>query len=78
MSQPRDFITGSILFLKSLKKRKPELLASGDGIFGEVLVVSDLSGQDEKKIRKSANPLLCSVLFCPPRSTSPSRSGRTA
>ena len=38
VGQPKDFITGTSMYLKSLKEKKPALLYSGPGIVGNVLI----------------------------------------
>jgi len=38
VGQPKDFITGTSMYLKSLREKKPSLLYSGPGIVGNVLV----------------------------------------
>lgn len=40
VGQPKDFLTGMCLYLKSLRDHHPERLYIGDGIVGNVLVVS--------------------------------------
>ncbi len=40
IGQPKDFITGTGSYLSFLRKSAPEKLARGDGIVGNVLVVS--------------------------------------
>ena len=39
VGQPRDFLIGSTLYLSSLRKRSSNLLAEGDNILGNVLIV---------------------------------------
>lgn len=39
IGQPKDFLTGMCLFLQSLRQKQPELLYSGPGVVGNVLVV---------------------------------------
>lgn len=36
--QPADFITGTSLYLNSVRNRKPDMLATGEGIVGNVLI----------------------------------------
>lgn len=38
VGQPKDFLSGSVLYLNSLSKNHPEKLATGDNIVGNVLV----------------------------------------
>ncbi|CDO94334.1 unnamed protein product [Kluyveromyces dobzhanskii CBS 2104] len=38
VGQPKDFLSGTVLYLNSLSKRQPAKLASGDNIVGNVLV----------------------------------------
>lgn len=38
VGQPRDFLTGMCMYLKSLRQKNPNLLHKGDGIIGNVLV----------------------------------------
>lgn len=38
VGQPKDFLTGMCLYLNSLRQLKPEMLHSGPGIVGNVLV----------------------------------------
>lgn len=40
IGQPKDFITGTGSYLSFLRKSAPEKLATGEGIVGNVLVVS--------------------------------------
>jgi mannose-1-phosphate guanylyltransferase len=40
VGQPKDFLTGMCLYLKSLRDNHPEQLYSGEGVVGNVLVVS--------------------------------------
>lgn len=40
IGQPKDFITGTGLYLEHLKMARPDILASGDSFVGNVLVVS--------------------------------------
>lgn len=40
VGQPKDFLTGMCLYLTSLRQKSPEKLYSGEGIVGNVLVVS--------------------------------------
>ena len=40
IGQPKDFITGTALYLNFLRQTNPNSLAHGDGIVGNVLVVS--------------------------------------
>lgn len=39
IGQPKDFLTGSTLYLNSLRKKDPSALANGDNIIGNVLIV---------------------------------------
>ena len=38
VGQPKDFLTGMCLYLTSLRQLKPDMLHSGPGIVGNVLV----------------------------------------
>ena len=38
VGQPKDFIIGTSMYLKSLREKKPSLLYSGPGVVGNVLV----------------------------------------
>lgn len=38
VGQPRDFLTGMCMYLKSLGQKKPDMLHKGEGIVGNVLV----------------------------------------
>lgn len=38
VGQPRDFLTGMCLYLKSLRQKSPDMLRTGDGFVGNVLV----------------------------------------
>ena len=40
IGQPKDYLLGMALYLAHLRKASPDLLASGPGISGDVLVVS--------------------------------------
>ena len=40
IGQPKDFITGTTLYLNYLRQINPGILAQGEGIVGNVLVVS--------------------------------------
>ena len=40
VGQPKDFITGTSLYLRSLREKLPATLYSGPGVVGNVLVVS--------------------------------------
>ena len=40
IGQPKDFITGTGLYLEHLKMSQAEKLATGDSFVGDVLVVS--------------------------------------
>ena len=40
VGQPKDFLTGMCLYLSSLRQKNPACLHSGEGIVGNVLVVS--------------------------------------
>jgi mannose-1-phosphate guanylyltransferase len=40
VGQPSDFLTGMCLYLESLKQKKSDLLVSGAGFVGNVIVVS--------------------------------------
>lgn len=40
VGQPKDFLTGMCLYLASLRQKSPEKLASGEGVVGNILVVS--------------------------------------
>ena len=40
IGQPKDFITGTGLYLEHLKTSQPDKLSSGDSFVGNVLVVS--------------------------------------
>ena len=39
IGQPKDFLTGMCMYLKSLQDKDPEKLYKGNGIVGNVLVV---------------------------------------
>ena len=39
IGQPKDFITGTALYLNYLRQTNPSILAQGEGIVGNVLVV---------------------------------------
>jgi len=39
IGQPKDFLTGSTLYLNSLRKKESNALANGDNIIGNVLIV---------------------------------------
>jgi len=41
VGQPSDFLTGMCLYLQSLREKKSDLLASGPGFVGNVIVVGD-------------------------------------
>lgn len=41
IGQPKDFITGTSLYLNHLKHNDPSKLATGDNFVGPVLVVSE-------------------------------------
>ena len=40
VGQPKDFLTGMVLYLHHLREEEPTLLREGPGIIGNVLVVS--------------------------------------
>ena len=40
VGQPKDFLSGMVLHLNSMKSKTPELLYQGPGVRGNVLVVS--------------------------------------
>lgn len=40
VGQPKDFLTGMCMYLNSLKQKSPHMLHEGQGIVGNVLVVS--------------------------------------
>ena len=40
VGQPKDFLTGMVLYLHHLREEEPSLLREGPGIIGNVLVVS--------------------------------------
>jgi len=42
VGQPKDFLTGMCLYLTYLKQKDPEKLYSGEGVVGNVLIVSDI------------------------------------
>ena len=42
VGQPKDFLTGMCLYLNSLKEKKSAELATGPGIVGNVIMVSEL------------------------------------
>jgi mannose-1-phosphate guanylyltransferase len=39
VGQPKDYLLGLGLYLKSLRQKSPSMLASGDYILGDVLLV---------------------------------------
>ena len=41
VGQPKDFLTGMCLYLNSLKEKKSTELATGPGIVGNVIMVSE-------------------------------------
>ena len=41
VGQPKDFLTGMVMYLCYMREKHPELLREGPGIIGNVLVVSD-------------------------------------
>ena len=45
VGQPSDFLKGMCLYLDSLKKKKSDLLTSGPGFVGNVIVVGLLFSQ---------------------------------
>ena len=46
VGQPKDFITGTTLYLRSLREKNPSLLYNGPGVVGNALVVGvSRSGQ---------------------------------
>lgn len=40
IGQPKDFLTGTVLYLHSLRKKSSKILADGDNIIGNVIIVS--------------------------------------
>ena len=42
VGQPKDFLTGMCMYLSSIRQRKPEMLAQGPCIMGNVIVVRNL------------------------------------
>ena len=48
VGQPKDFLTGMCLYLSSLKQKAPEKLFDGEGIVGNVLIVSNFFGNSCK------------------------------
>lgn len=40
VGQPKDFLTGMVMYLRYLREKHPELLHEGPGSIGNVLVVS--------------------------------------
>lgn len=40
VGQPKDFLTGMCMYLTSLRQKSPEKLYTGEGVVGNVLVVS--------------------------------------
>lgn len=40
VGQPKDFLSGMVLHLNSIKSKEPRLLYQGPGVRGNVLVVS--------------------------------------
>jgi len=38
IGQPKDYLTGLTLYLRSLRERKPDMLAQGDHVVGNVLI----------------------------------------
>ena len=42
VGQPKDFLSGMVLHLNSIKSKTPELLYQGPGVRGNVLVVSTI------------------------------------
>ena len=40
VGQPKDFLTGMCMYLQHLRKKSPEKLYQGNGVIGNVLVVS--------------------------------------
>ena len=43
VGQPKDFLTGMCLYLNSLKEKKSVELATGPGIVGNVIMVSNVA-----------------------------------
>ena len=40
VGQPKDFLTGMVMYLQYVREKHPELLHEGSGSIGNVLVVS--------------------------------------
>ena len=54
VGQPKDFLTGMCLYLSSIRQRKPEMLAQGPCIMGNVIVVR-VAQFCEVKVRNVSN-----------------------
>lgn len=63
VGQPKDFLTGMGMFLHHLREKHPELLHEGQGIIGNVLVVSAQNCNLQNR-RMLTNPLKINRSVC--------------
>ena len=57
VGQPKDFLTGMVLYLHHLREEEPTLLREGPGIIGNVLVVSVVILWPGKMTRRGSDVL---------------------
>ena len=62
VGQPKDFLTGMCLYLNSLKEKKSAELATGPGIVGNVIMVSE--GYVMNDVMLCGVPSFCSTFAC--------------